>query len=85
MASPDLARYAAFCEDKRYAWTWMLRTQRLVGRLNPHPAMTSMLEAMDRPRFVRWAFEHYRGICPADVIDAGLPAASAPARQPVAA
>ena len=80
-----LARYAAFCEDKRYAWTWMLRTQRLVGRLNPHPAMTSMLEAMDRPRFVRWAFEHYRGICPADVIDAGLPAAAAPARATVAA
>ncbi len=59
-----LERYAAFCEDKRYAWRWLLRVQHLVGRINPYPAMTSTLEAMSHGRFVRWSFSHYLGICP---------------------
>ena len=59
-----LERYAAFCEEKRYAWRWMLRVQHMVGRINPHPAMTSMLEAMSHTRFVRWSFSHYLDICP---------------------
>jgi len=59
-----LERYAAFCEEKRYAWRWMLRVQHMVGRINPYPAMTSMLEAMSHTRFVRWSFSHYLDICP---------------------
>ena len=38
--------------------------QHVVGRINPYPAMTSMLEAMSHTRFVRWSFSHYLGICP---------------------
>jgi hypothetical protein len=81
-----LERYAAFCEEKRYAWRWMLRVQRLVGHINRYPAMTSTLEAMSHTRFVRWAFSHYLHICPPGYAlpppAAGAPAAAqAPAAE----
>ena len=38
--------------------------QRLVGRANPYPAMTSALRLMTRPAFVTWAFRHYLAIAP---------------------
>jgi flavin-dependent dehydrogenase len=59
-----LARYAAFCEAKRYAFDWLLRVQTLVSRVNPTPLMTPALRAMDRQRFVDWAFGHYLDIAP---------------------
>ncbi len=59
-----LLRYDGRCEDKRYAYRGMLRAQRFVARATPYPLMTSVLEAAGHPRFVRWAFEHYRDICP---------------------
>ncbi|HVP01950.1 MAG TPA: NAD(P)/FAD-dependent oxidoreductase [Solirubrobacteraceae bacterium] len=76
-----LERYAAFCEDKRYAWRWLLRVQRLVGRINPYPAMTSVLEAMTHTRLLRWAFSHYLDICPPAY---ALPAPPASAHHPAA-
>ena len=47
-----LTRYADFCEEHRWAFTWLLRVQRWVGRLNPYPAMTSAL-AGDGPPVLR--------------------------------
>ena len=62
--SQALERYAAVCEDKRYAYRGMLRAQRFVGRTNPHPLLTHVLRACGRPGFVQWAFNRYRDICP---------------------
>jgi flavin-dependent dehydrogenase len=59
-----LTRYAGFCEEHRRAFTWLLRVQRWVGRLNPHPAMTTALQLMDRQSFVDWSFGHYLEIAP---------------------
>ena len=49
-----LARYAAFCEEHRRAFDWLLRVQHLVGRVNPTPLMTPVaarddLRALPRP------------------------------------
>jgi len=59
-----LTRYADFCEEHRWAFTWLLRVQRWVGRLNPYPAMTSALEVMDHQSFIDWSFGHYLEIAP---------------------
>ena len=59
-----LTRYAGFCEEHRWAFTWLLRVQRWVGRLNPYPAMTSALELMDHQSFIDWSFGHYLEIAP---------------------
>jgi menaquinone-9 beta-reductase len=59
-----LARYAAFCDEKLHAFRWLLRVQRLVGRVNPSPLMTPALRAMDHRRFVAWSFNHYLDIAP---------------------
>ena len=68
-----LTRYADFCEEHRWAFTWLLRVQRWVGRLNPYPAMTSALEAMDRQSFIDWSFGHYLEIAPPGLRRAGPP------------
>jgi flavin-dependent dehydrogenase len=71
-----LARYAAFCDEHRWAFSWLLRVQRLVGRVNPHPAaMTFGLSVLSAPPFVRWAFEHYLDIAPPPEGDALRPGA----------
>ena len=59
-----LARYAAEHEDRRYAWRWLLATQRLIGAIIRYPAMTTLVEAMSLGRFVEWAMTRYLGICP---------------------
>jgi flavin-dependent dehydrogenase len=67
-----LARYASFCEDHRHAFDWLLRVQRLVGRVNPHPAtMTAALALMSRQSFVDWSFGHYLAIAPPEFVGAG--------------
>jgi flavin-dependent dehydrogenase len=63
-----LTRYAGFCEEHRWAFTWLLRVQRWVGRLNPYPAMTSALQLMDRQPFVDWSFGHYLEIAPPEFV-----------------
>jgi menaquinone-9 beta-reductase len=70
-----LQRYAGFCEDHRWAFSWLLRVQRWVGRLNPYPAMTTALELMSRQAFVDWSFGHYLDIAPPQFVSA----ASSPA------
>jgi flavin-dependent dehydrogenase len=59
-----LARYAAFCEQRRRAFDWLLRVQHLVGRVNPTPLMTPILRAMTSERFLAWSFGHYLDIAP---------------------
>jgi menaquinone-9 beta-reductase len=68
-----LTRYADFCEEHRWAFTWLLRVQRWVGRLNPYPAMTSALEAMDRQSFIDWSFGHYLEIAHPRFVSDGPP------------
>ncbi|MEA2252490.1 MAG: hypothetical protein QOG70_2732 [Solirubrobacteraceae bacterium] len=66
-----LQRYAAFCDDHRHAFRWLLRVQHLVGRVNPRPAaMTAVLALMSRPSFVDWAFGHYLQIAPPELVGA---------------
>ena len=67
-----LTRYADFCEEHRWAFTWLLRVQRWVGRLNPYPAMTSALELMDRQSFIDWSFGHYLEIAPPGFVTQAL-------------
>lgn len=59
-----LQRYAAFCEDKRWAFRWLLRVQQLVGWVNPTPLMTPIVRAMASQRLVTWSFRHYIDIAP---------------------
>jgi flavin-dependent dehydrogenase len=59
-----LASYAAFCEQKRNVFDWLLRVQRLVGRVNPTPLMTPVVRAMSSERFLAWSFGHYLDIAP---------------------
>ncbi|HEU4977274.1 MAG TPA: NAD(P)/FAD-dependent oxidoreductase, partial [Solirubrobacteraceae bacterium] len=57
----------------------LLRVQRLVGRVNPHPrAMTLALRALSSQAFVDWSFGHYLGIAPPEYAGPG-PGAGAPA------
>jgi flavin-dependent dehydrogenase len=75
-----LARYAAFCEEKRNAFDWLLRVQHLVGRVNPTPFMTPVVRAMTSERFLAWSFGHYLDIAPpayAGYDDRALAAAAA--------
>lgn len=86
-----LERYAAFCEEDRWAFRWMLRVQHIVGRLNPYPAMTTICDLFDRLHVSRWSFGRYLALSPPEfVLDSpaypgGLaPDASASAPAPAA-
>jgi flavin-dependent dehydrogenase len=72
-----LARYAAFCEERRRAFDWLLRVQHLVARVNPTPLMTPIVRAMTSERFLAWSFGHYLDIAP--------PSFATPARPVLAA
>jgi menaquinone-9 beta-reductase len=70
-----LARYAAFCEERRRAFDWLLRVESLVSRVNPTPLMGPIVRAMDRRRFLRWSFDHYLDIAPPSfALEGGLAA-----------
>ena len=78
-----LARYADFCEEHRWAFSWLLRVQRWVGRLNPYPAMTSALRADGPPVLRRLVLRALPRDRAAGVRLAGPPSASrTPSRQP---
>src|SRR3954462_5809247 len=59
-----LRRYAAFCDAHERAFSWLLRLQSLVSRVNPTPLMTPAVRAMSSPRFIAWSFGHYLRIAP---------------------
>jgi flavin-dependent dehydrogenase len=53
-----LARYHAFSAQHALPFRWMLRMQRLVPRVAPR-LLAGSLQAIDRKRFIDWAFGHY--------------------------
>jgi flavin-dependent dehydrogenase len=74
-----LARYHAFSAAHARAFRWMLRVQRLIPRVAPR-VLARSLRAMERKRFVDWAFGHYLRIAPPEFATAATPRlAAAPA------
>ena len=64
-----LSRYHAFSASHARPFRWMLRVQRLIPRVPPH-LLGGSLRAIDRKRFIDWAFGHYLGVAhPAFVSD----------------
>ncbi len=53
-----LQRYHAFSASHARPFRWMLRMQRLIPRVAPRVLATS-LRAIERKRFIDWAFGHY--------------------------
>lgn len=74
-----LANYGAFSAAHAWKFEWMLRVQRLIPRLPPR-LLAPALEAMQRKRFVDWAFGHYL-----EIAHPRFAAAGSAARSPVAA
>ncbi len=66
-----LERYAAFSEQTRRQFRWLLRMQRGIGPLNARPKFNRLLDVMSNPKFVTWAFGHYYRIADADFVLAG--------------
>jgi menaquinone-9 beta-reductase len=78
-----LARYHAFSASHALPFRWMLRAQRLVPRVAPR-LLAGSLRAMERKRFLDWAFGHYLDIAHPDFAAGGVPARGA-ARAALAA
>ena len=53
-----LQRYGAFSASHRWKFEVLLRVQRLIPTIAPH-LLARSLRAMERKRFVDWAFGHY--------------------------
>jgi len=77
-----LASYAAFSASHARPFAWMLRVQRLIPRLPPR-LLAGALRAIDRQRFIDWAFGHYLAVAHPDF--AGARRARPPARRSRAA
>jgi flavin-dependent dehydrogenase len=60
-----LARYHAFSAGHAMQFRWLLRVQRLIPRIPPR-ALGASLRAIDRRRFIHWAFNHYLNIAHPD-------------------
>jgi flavin-dependent dehydrogenase len=57
-----LERYASFSAEHAWQFRWLLNVQHLVGRTTGSRALSGAIAAMQRPRFVHWAFDHYLNI-----------------------
>jgi digeranylgeranylglycerophospholipid reductase len=69
-----LSRYHAFSAAHARPFRWMLRVQRLIPRVPPR-LLGSSLRAIDRKRFINWAFGHYLNVAhPAYVTESRPPA-----------
>jgi flavin-dependent dehydrogenase len=83
-----LERYAAFSEETRWKFRWMLRTQRLVGRFNRSRLLDRVLDVMSSQTLIDWSFTHYFRIADPEYVHAAArrtPARADAAREPVAA
>jgi menaquinone-9 beta-reductase len=67
-----LARYSRFSASHARAYRWMLRVQRLIPGVVPRLLGVS-LQAMERRRFLDWAFGHYLEIAHPRFVAAGGP------------
>jgi flavin-dependent dehydrogenase len=65
-----LARYGAFSASHARPFRWMLQVQRMIPRVAPR-VLGPSLKAMQRKRFVDWAFGHYLQIAPPSFVGAG--------------
>jgi len=74
-----LARYAAFSDGHSREFRWLLRAQRLVGRITPNRALSAAVRALESPRLCAWAFDRYLAIAPPSFAGGERPRASAPA------
>jgi digeranylgeranylglycerophospholipid reductase len=70
-----LARYHAFSAGHALKFRWMLRVQRLIPRIAPR-LLGASLRAIDRRRFIHWAFGQYLGIAHPDFAARALPTVS---------
>jgi flavin-dependent dehydrogenase len=68
-----LARYHAFSAGHARPFRWLLRVQRLIPRLPPR-VLGAGLRAIERERFIAWAFAHYLAVAPAEFAAARRPA-----------
>jgi flavin-dependent dehydrogenase len=68
-----LARYHGFSASHALPYRWMLRVQRTIPRIAPR-LLAGSLRAIDRRRFIDWAFGHYLNVAhPAFVANQGRP------------
>jgi len=74
-----LERYHAFSDSHRRPFRWMLRVQRLIPRVAPRLLASSLL-AIERKRFIDWAFRHYLDVAHPDFV-ATWPRRRAPALE----
>src|SRR5205823_1082566 len=51
-----LERYGAFSDGHARKFSWLLRVQRLVGRLTPSRAVTAAVRCVESPRLATWIF-----------------------------
>ena len=68
-----LARYHAFSAEHALPFRWMLRMQRLVPRVAPR-LLGGSLRAIERKRFIDWAFGHYLEVAHPRFVGGGAPA-----------
>jgi flavin-dependent dehydrogenase len=66
-----LRRYHDFSGSHAQAFRWMLRVQRLIPRVAPR-VLGGSLRAMERKRFIDWAFSHYLNIAHPDFVAEGV-------------
>jgi flavin-dependent dehydrogenase len=72
-----LARYHAFSASHARPFRWMLRVQRLIPRVPPR-LLGASLRAIDRKRFIDWAFGHYLNVAHPGFVES---ATRTPARE----
>jgi menaquinone-9 beta-reductase len=73
-AEQALGRYHAFSQSHARPFRWLLRVQHLIPRVPPRVLGTA-LTAIERERFITWAFGHYLAVAPPEF--AGPPARTA--------
>jgi flavin-dependent dehydrogenase len=67
-----LARYGAFSDGHARKFSWLLRVQRLVGRLTPSRTVTGAVRCVENRRLAAWIFEHYLAIAPPSFVGTPL-------------
>jgi menaquinone-9 beta-reductase len=72
-----LERYAAFCEDDRWVFRWLLRIQHVAGWLIPRPAITRLMRLLSTPRWWGFSFRKYLAIAPPEFVLQGPARAAA--------
>ncbi|HYI79277.1 MAG TPA: NAD(P)/FAD-dependent oxidoreductase [Thermoleophilaceae bacterium] len=64
-----LGSYFAFSASHEWKYTWLLRGQRLLPRIQPRLAQR-IIEAGNRSSFLEWSFSHYWNIATPDIVTA---------------